>query len=153
MQKNTSLLFGVTLILLGVLALAGNLLLRTVGGGILLGFRAWPIFVVGAGLLFCLPPFIIYQSARFERVVHSWHPHPDHGSLALPRQRNRLLVHLVVPVAAGSDQRWTWVCPDGNLPEGALADHPGLHYRLTGLVLQFCAATGLVEFLGGALDG
>jgi hypothetical protein len=58
MQRKTSLLFGVTLILLGVLALAGNLLNRSIGEGILLGFRAWPIFVVGAGLLFCLPPFI-----------------------------------------------------------------------------------------------
>jgi hypothetical protein len=48
MQRKTSLLFGVTLILLGVLALAGNLLNRSIGEGILLGFRAWPIFVVGA---------------------------------------------------------------------------------------------------------
>ncbi len=58
MQKKASLLIGVTLIVLGILALAGNLLIRAAGNGILLGFRAWPIFVVGAGLLFCLPPFL-----------------------------------------------------------------------------------------------
>jgi hypothetical protein len=57
MNKKASLIVGVTLILLGVLALAGNLLMRAVGEGLLLGFRAWPIFVVGAGLLFCIPPF------------------------------------------------------------------------------------------------
>ena len=58
MQKKTSLLFGVTLVLLGLLALAGNLVMRTAGDEMSLGFRAWPIFVIGAGLLFCIPPFI-----------------------------------------------------------------------------------------------
>jgi hypothetical protein len=58
MQKKTSLLFGVTLVLLGLLALVGNLVMRTAGGHLALGFRAWPIFVIGAGLLFCIPPFI-----------------------------------------------------------------------------------------------
>jgi hypothetical protein len=58
MNKKASLLFGLTLIVLGLLALAGNLLLRTAGIESMLGFRAWPILVVGAGLLFCLPPFI-----------------------------------------------------------------------------------------------
>jgi hypothetical protein len=58
MQKKASLLIGVTLILLGVLALAGNLLFRAAGSAILPGLRAWPILVVGAGLLFCIPPFL-----------------------------------------------------------------------------------------------
>lgn len=58
MQKQASLLFGLTLILLGVLALAGNLLMDSVFHA---DFRAWPIFVVGVGLLFCIPPFIFTQ--------------------------------------------------------------------------------------------
>lgn len=58
MQKQASLLFGLTLILLGVLALAGNLFMENVLGG---DFRGWPIFVVGVGLLFCIPPIIFTQ--------------------------------------------------------------------------------------------
>ena len=58
MQKKASLLIGLTLILLGILFLAGNLLIRSAGSGFLPGLRAWPILVVGAGLLFCLPPFL-----------------------------------------------------------------------------------------------
>jgi hypothetical protein len=62
MQKQASLLFGITLIALAVLALAGNLLIRASGSEFMLGFRAWPIFVVGAGLLFCIPPFLYRQN-------------------------------------------------------------------------------------------
>jgi hypothetical protein len=58
MQKKASLLIGLTLILLGILFLAGNLLLQSAGGAFFPGLRAWPILVVGAGLLFCLPPFL-----------------------------------------------------------------------------------------------
>jgi hypothetical protein len=58
MQKKASLLIGLTLILLGLLFLAGNLLLQSSGGAFFPGLRAWPILVVGAGLLFCLPPFL-----------------------------------------------------------------------------------------------
>ena len=61
MQKKASLLVGLTLIVLGVLALAANLLIRANGVGFLLGFRAWPIIVMGAGLLFCLPPFLFRE--------------------------------------------------------------------------------------------
>jgi hypothetical protein len=58
MQKKASLLIGLTLVALGVLALIANLVIQANGVGFLLGFRAWPIIVIGAGLLFCLPPFI-----------------------------------------------------------------------------------------------
>lgn len=57
MQKQTSLLFGITLMLLGVLALAGTLVARA-SGDLSLGIRAWPLFIIGAGLLFCIPPLI-----------------------------------------------------------------------------------------------
>jgi hypothetical protein len=59
MQKKASLLFGVTLIILALLALAGNLLWDASGIDLLTsGFRTWPLAVVGAGLLFCIPPFL-----------------------------------------------------------------------------------------------
>ncbi len=58
MQKNASLLIGLTLVVLGVLALAANLIIQATGIGALVSFRAWPLFVIGAGLLFCLPPFL-----------------------------------------------------------------------------------------------
>jgi hypothetical protein len=55
MQKNTSLLFGVTLIVLALLALGGNLLFSTTDIKV---FHTWPLAVIGAGLLFCVPPFV-----------------------------------------------------------------------------------------------
>ena len=58
MDKRTSLLFGITLIVLALLALAGNLLLRTDVQVFSASGQAWPLIVIGAGLLFCLPPFI-----------------------------------------------------------------------------------------------
>ncbi|MBI4731760.1 MAG: hypothetical protein HY781_06475 [Chloroflexi bacterium] len=62
MHKNASLLFGVTLIALALLALAGNLLAGATGVDIMrAGFHTWPLAVVGAGLLFCVPPFIFRQ--------------------------------------------------------------------------------------------
>ncbi|MBN1304552.1 MAG: hypothetical protein JXA13_08960 [Anaerolineales bacterium] len=58
MHKNTSLAFGITLIALGVLALIGNVLLKIYGGFFITGMRAWPLIVIGIGLLFCIPPFL-----------------------------------------------------------------------------------------------
>jgi hypothetical protein len=60
MQKQASLLFGLTLIVLGVLALAGNLYMQNALDS---DFRAWPLFVVGAGLLFCIAP-ILFRHLR-----------------------------------------------------------------------------------------
>ena len=142
MQKKASLLIGVTLILLGILALAGNLLIRAAGSGFMLGFRAWPIFVVGAGLLFCLPPFLFPAAARPERVVHPRHPDPDHGSAAVHRQRDRQLVHLghlwpleVLSVAAAFVLMAIFLkVPWLMIPASIIG--------FTGLVLQFCALTG-----------
>lgn len=62
MQKKTSLLFGITLIVLALLALAGNLLVAGEGKSFLrAGFQSWPLAVVGIGLLFCVPPFLFRQ--------------------------------------------------------------------------------------------
>lgn len=143
MQKKTSLLFGVTLILLGVLALAGNLLMRAVGGGILLGFRAWPIFVVGAGLLFCLPPFIFSKIPGLSGLFIPGIPTLTTGFL------------LFFASISGNWSVWAYLWPLEVISVGLgfvlMAIFlkvpwlliPASIVGMNGLVLQFCAATGL----------
>ncbi len=143
MQKKTSLLFGVTLILLGVLALAGNLLIRAVGDGFLLGFRAWPIFVVGAGLLFCLPPFIFSKVRGLSGLFIPGLPTLTTG------------VILFIASITGNWAIWATLWPLevisvalGFVLMGIFLKVPWLMIPasiigLTGLVLQFCAVTGL----------
>ncbi len=143
MQKKTSLLFGVTLILLGVLALAGNLLIRAVGDGLLLGFRAWPIFVVGAGLLFCLPPFIFSKVRGLSGLFIPGLPTLTTG------------VILFIASITGNWSIWAYLWPLevisvalGFVLMGIFLKVPWLMIPasiigLTGLVLQFCAVTGL----------
>jgi len=60
MEKRISLLFGITLIVLAVLALGGNLLMRVGEGAIGRSGQYWPLLVIAAGILFCLPP-ILYR--------------------------------------------------------------------------------------------
>jgi general stress protein CsbA len=142
MQRKTSLLFGLTLILLGVLALAGNLLLRVVGNGFLLGFRAWPIFVVGAGLLFCLPPFIFSKVRGLSGLFIPGLPILTTG------------VVLFIASITGNWHIWNYLWPlevisiaAGFVLMGMFLKIPWLIIPasiigMTGLVLQFCAATG-----------
>lgn len=142
MQKKTSLLFGVTLILLGVLALAGNLLIRVAGNGFLLGFRAWPIFVVGAGLLFSLPPFIFHRTRGLSGLFIPGIPTLTTGIL------------LFIASITGNWSIWAILWPleviSVSLAFVLMAYFlkvpwlmiPASIIGLTGLVLQFCAATG-----------
>ncbi len=143
MQKKTSLLFGVILILLGVLALVGNLLLRSGGGETLLGLRAWPIFVVAAGLLFCLPPFI------FSKV-------PGLSGLfipGIPTLTTGILLFLASITSNWSIWAYLWPLEVISVGLGFVLMAiflkvpwlmiPASIIGLTGLVLQFCAATGL----------
>ncbi len=143
MQKKVSLLFGVSLIIVAVLALAGNLLMQSLGGGALLGFRAWPIFVITAGLLFCLPPFLFAHIRGlsglfmpgiptlvtglilfFASVTGHW------GVWAVLWPLEVLSVALgFVMMAVFLRVPWLMI--------------PASIVGLTGLVLQFCAATGL----------
>ena len=59
MHKKASLLFGLTLIVLAILALAATLLVDLTGIPTLrTGMSTWPLFVIGIGLLFCIPPFL-----------------------------------------------------------------------------------------------
>jgi len=142
MQKKASLLIGVTLVLLGILALAGNLLIRAAGNGIMLGFRAWPIFVVGAGLLFCLPPFIFPRSRGLSGLFVPGIPALVTGMI------------LFFASVTGYWTIWTYLWPLEVLSVAAAFVLMAIFLKvpwlmipasiigLTGLVLQFCAATG-----------
>ena len=142
MQKKASLLIGVTLIVLGILALAGNLLIRAVGGGFMLGFRAWPIFVVGAGLLFCLPPFLFPQQRGLSGLFVPGIPTLITGML------------LFVASVTGYWAIWAILWPLEVLSVAAAFVLMAIFLKVpwlmipasiigfTGLVLQFCAATG-----------
>ncbi len=142
MQKKTSLLVGVTLILLGMLALAGNLLFRAVGSGLLLGFRAWPIFVVGAGLLFCLPPFFF---SRVRGLSGLFIP-------GIPTLTTGVLLFIASITDIWSIWAYLWPLEVISVALGfvlmaVFLKNPWLMIPasiigLTGLVLQFCAATG-----------
>jgi hypothetical protein len=143
MQKKTSLLFGVTLILLGVLALAGNLLFRTGGEALLHGFRSWPIFVVGVGLLFCLPPIIFSEQRGLSGLFIPGIPTLTTGVL------------LFIASLTGKWQIWAhlWPLEVISLALGFVLMAiflkipwlmiPASIIGFTGLVLQYCASTGL----------
>ncbi|MBN2386693.1 MAG: hypothetical protein JXB85_06695 [Anaerolineales bacterium] len=143
MHKKTSLLFGVTLVLLGLLALAGNLFMRLSGGTLSLGFRAWPLFVISAGLLFCVPPFVFTKVRGL-------------GGLFIPGlpilTTGLLLFAASVTNAWGLWSVW-WPLEVIGLAVGFVMAAiflrviwlyiPASIVGLAGLVLQFCALTGL----------
>ena len=142
MQKKASLLIGVTLILLGVLALVGNLVVRAAGNGLFLGFRTWPILVVGAGLLFCLPPFMFPRQRGLSGLFVPGIPTLITGIL------------LFMASVSGNWNIWAYLWPLEVLSVAAAFVLMAIFLKVpwlmipasivgfTGLVLQFCAATG-----------
>ena len=142
MQKKASLLIGVTLIVLGILALVGNLLIQAVGHGFVLGLRAWPIFVIGAGLFLCLPPFIFPRQRGLSGLFVPGIPTLITGLL------------LFVGSVTGFWGIWSYLWPLEVLSVAAAFFLMAIFLKvpwlmipasilgLTGLVLQFCAATG-----------
>jgi hypothetical protein len=143
MNKKASLLFGVTLIVLGLLALAANLLLRAAGNGLLLGFRAWPIFVVAVGLLFCIPPVLFPERRGL-------------GGLFIPGMPVLMTGAILFLCSVSAQWHWwafLWPLEVISVALGFVLAAiflrvvwlmiPASIVGLTGLVLQFCAATGL----------
>ena len=143
MNKKASLLFGVTLIVLGLLALIANMLIRASGGEFLLGLRAWPIFVVAVGLLFCIPPVIFPQQRGL-------------GGLFIPGLP--VLMTGVILFLCSVTGQWHWwavLWPLEVISVGLGFVLAAIFLRvvwlmipasivgMVGLVLQFCAATGL----------
>ena len=143
MQKKVSLLFGVTLILLGLLALVGTLLTRGLGAGTMSGFRAWPIFVVGAGLLFCIPPFLYRQNRGLSGLFMP----------GLPTLVTGLILFFASITGHWAIWAWAWPLEVISVALGFVLMAvflkvpwlmiPASIVGFTGLVLQFCAATGL----------
>ena len=142
MQKKASLLIGLTLILLGILALAGNLLFRSAGTFSVPGLRAWPVLVVGAGLLFCIPPFLFPRQRGLSGLFIPGLPVLAAGIL------------LFIASMSGNWSIWGTLWP---LEVLALAAAfilmavflkvpwlmiPASILGFTGAVLQFCALTG-----------
>lgn len=142
MQKNSSLLFGITLVILAFLALGGNLLARIGGGGVS-AFQSWPLAVIGGGLLFCIPPFIFRQNKGL-------------GGLFIPGVP--VLTTGLLLFAASITGNWSlwgifWPLEVIGVAVGFLMAAiflrvvwltiPASIIGLTGLALQFCAVTGL----------
>ena len=144
MQKNTSLLFGVTLIALAMLALAGNLLAGASGNDLLrTGFHTWPLAVIGIGLLFCVPPFIFRQQKGLGGLFIPGIPVLTTGGLLFAASLTgnwglwgTLWPLEVIGVALGFVMaaiflRVVWLMVPASI------------VGLTGLVLLFCSLTGL----------
>jgi hypothetical protein len=142
MNKKASLLIGLTLILLGILALVGNLLIQAAGVGSMLSLRAWPILVVGVGLLFCIPPFLFPRQRGLSGLFIPGLPILTTGVLLFitsvgdrwsiwasfwPLEVLSLAVAFIL-MAIFLKVPWLMI--------------PASIISFTGAVLQFCAATG-----------
>jgi hypothetical protein len=144
MSRRSLILSGIALILLGalVLAFAGAMVLTGVR---LLGFffRFWPLTVIGAGLLFVVPPFL---SRRRRGLGALFIP-------GLPILMTGLLLLLASVFRAWGIWGWLWPMEILAVAGGFLLAAawlpatwlliPAIIIGLNGLVFQFCAITGL----------
>jgi hypothetical protein len=147
MNKQTPILAGIGLIILGLLALIFTIVMPALG--LTLWFwvpwRMWPLLVVGLGLLFLLPPIVVRGR-------------PGLGGLFIPGLPV-LTTGAILLLASVTNwwHIWKWLWPQEVL---ALALGflfaaiyirriwlvvPAIIIGLNGLLLQFCAFTGLWE--------
>jgi len=143
MQKKTSLLFGVTLIVLALLGLAGNLIVQATGNALTLGFNTWPLAVIGAGLLFCVPPFVFHKQRGLSGLFIPGLPTLTTGVL------------LFLASTTGNWHLWATWWPLEVISVGLAFLLMAIFMRIvwltipasiigfTGFILLFCALTGL----------
>lgn len=147
MSKRFSILVGIALILLGGLALAFNLLVPMLGLNIWHwgAWRLWPLLVVGVGLFFVVPPFLV----RGQRGL---------GGLFIPGVPV-LTTGGILLFASVFDawSAWAWLWPLEVLAVAVGFLFAAIYMRsiwlliptfiigANGAVLLFCAVTGLWE--------
>jgi hypothetical protein len=142
MSRKASLLFGLTLIALAVLALVGNLLVKA-GNFHVTSFNSWPLIVIGIGLLFCIPPFLFTNQRGLGGLFIPGLPVLTTGIL------------LFIASITGNWALWAnwWPMEVIGVALGFVMAAiflrvvwlmiPASIVGLTGLALQFCALTGL----------
>lgn len=145
MNKRISILAGLVLILMGALALTFNLVAPMLGLNVWRWgtWRFWPLLVVGVGLLFVLPPFLVRGRRGLGGLFISGVPILTTGGILLfasifdtwgvwaylwPLEILALALGFLF---AAIYMRLVWLLI------------PAIVVGLNGLVLQFCALTGL----------
>jgi hypothetical protein len=143
MEKKASLFIGIFLLVLGALALGGNLLLSTRGLSFLGNFSLWPLVVIAAGLLFGMPPFFFPKVRGLSGLAVPGLPVLATGAI------------LLACTLSGNWGLWATLWPLEVIAIGLAFVFMTVWMRLiwllipafliefTALVLQFCAATGL----------
>lgn len=144
MSRRSSILAGTALVLMGSLALIFT------GVGSLLGFnlagfiwRLWPTIVVGVGLLFVIPPFLVRGNRGLGGLFIPGFPVLTTGGLLL----------LASVLDGWAIWRWLWPMEILSLAMGFLFAAiymrviwliiPAIIIGLNGMAFQFCAITGL----------
>jgi hypothetical protein len=147
MNKQVPVLAGIGLIVLGVLALFFTVAIPTLGLTLLRWgpWRTWPLLVMGLGLLFVLPPILIRDR-------------PGLGLLFIPGMPI-LTTSAILLLASVLNwwSVWEWLWPQELLALALGFAFAAFYTRrvwlvasaiifgLNGLVMQFCAVTGLWE--------
>jgi hypothetical protein len=144
MSKRSSILAGMALVLMGGLALiftvVGSLLGLNLAG---LLWRLWPAIVVGVGLLFVVPPFLVRGNPGLGGLFIPGFPVLTTGALLL----------LASVLDGWAIWRWLWPMEILSLAMGFLFAAiymrviwliiPAIIIGLNGMTFQFCAITGL----------
>jgi hypothetical protein len=145
MNKRFSILAGIVLILMGALALTFNLVAPTIGLDVWRWgtWRFWPLLVVGGGLLFVLPPFLVRGRRGLGGLFIPGVPILTTGGILLLASvfntwgvwaylwPLEILALALGFLFAAIYMRLVWLVI------------PAIVVGLNGLVLQFCALTGL----------
>ncbi len=147
MNKQFPILAGIGLIILGVLALFFTMTIPMLGLTVFRWgpWRMWPLFVVGLGLLFVVPPLLVRSR-------------PGLGLLFIPGMPILTTGAILLLASVLNWWRvWEWLWPQEVLAlalgfafAAAYARKvwlavPAIIIGLNGLVFQFCAVTGLWE--------